>query len=101
MQPRPMSETEGPLFPRVLMMPLLLQQLECMRPAVAQESGNAPEYAERLDCARPLDRSHIRHVEPELIDAGHFQRGLDRCSLGRQDVLERADLRLAVRLGLQ
>ena len=32
--------------------------------------GNAPEDAERLDCARAFDRSHIRYVEPELIEDG-------------------------------
>jgi transposase len=41
-----------------------------MRPAVAQESGNAPEDAQRLDGARALNASHIRHVEPELIEDG-------------------------------
>ena len=41
-----------------------------MRPAVAQESGNAPEDAERLDRACAFDHSHIGYFEPELIQDG-------------------------------
>src|SRR4029450_5074353 len=47
---------------------LPLQQLERVRPAVVEESGNAPEHGEGFDCPRPFNRSHVRDLEPELIE---------------------------------
>src|SRR5688572_28546820 len=68
MQPNPISETEGPFCPSVLMTVLPLQQLERVCPTVASKSGDAPQHAQRLDRAGALDRPHVRHVEPELVE---------------------------------
>src|SRR5262245_22984071 len=44
------------------------QQLECVSPAVLEESWDAPERAERLDHARGLRRAHVGALPAELID---------------------------------
>src|ERR1051325_6601921 len=44
-----------------------LEELERVRPLVAQEAWNAPEHAQRLDCPRGLDLAHVGGFPPELI----------------------------------
>src|SRR5258705_10087846 len=42
------------------------QELERMGRFLAQEGGDAPEHAERLDGAGGLGFAHVRHLPPEL-----------------------------------
>src|SRR6516165_2364188 len=51
---------------------VLAQQLERMGPIIAQEAGNEPEHAERLDSAGGLGFAHVGRLPAELVeDAAH------------------------------
>ena len=56
---------------------LLMQDFERMRPLIAQETGDAPEHAQRLDGAGGFSLAHVGRFPTELVeDAAHF---LFRC----------------------
>src|SRR5215471_8798642 len=51
---------------------LLLQQLEGVRPLIAEEAGQAPQYAERFDGPRSLGRPHVLRLPSELIEQPRY-----------------------------